>query len=426
MVAPNAHVPRPRPFAEPSTIIRPSTPEQIDEQRIEQEFGPAPDGSTLSPVPARSSKLPALTKLLPALTPRRGHPGRKRLLIIGAASIIVLAGASAGVYYFLERYIPAVPSLPAIHARKPAPPKPKTVASTLTGLQVDPSVNDRPVTAVMIENSLDARPQSGLDQAGVVFEALAEGGVTRFMALFQDTQPDYIGPVRSARPYYVQWALGFDAAYAHVGGSPDALSDITAWHVKDMNQFYNAGAYQRISSRYAPHNVYTSIAQLSQVENAKGFGKSNYTGFARKDEAPSKAPNVTSIDLTFSGFYYDSHFDYDAAANSYKRSESGQPHLELHKDGTKMQIEPKVVVAMIVPEHNGKLDSSGAYYADYAAVGSGQIIVFQDGIAQTGTWSKAGDNAPLVFTDSQGQPFKLNAGQTWISAVTAASKVTYK
>ncbi|MCP5939883.1 DUF3048 domain-containing protein, partial [Klebsiella pneumoniae] len=86
-------------------------------------------------------------------------------------------------------------------------PKPTTVANTLTGLQVAPDVNQRPVTGVMIENSTDARPQSGLDQAGVVFEAIAEGGITRFLALFQDTQPDYVGPVRSSRPYYVQWAL---------------------------------------------------------------------------------------------------------------------------------------------------------------------------------------------------------------------------
>src|SRR5581483_6348891 len=130
------------------------------------------------------------------------------------------------------------PELPPVSASSMHAQQPTTVASTLTGLPVDPSVNKRQVTAVMIENSLDARPQSGLDQAGIVFEALAEGGVTRFMALFQDTQPDYIGPVRSARPYYIQWLLGYDAAYAHVGGSPDALNDITAWHVKDLNQFY--------------------------------------------------------------------------------------------------------------------------------------------------------------------------------------------
>jgi len=350
---------------------------------------------------------------------------KKRLIILGIIAAVVVLGGSGGCFALLRTYHPRVtPAVLPNH--KYTPPQPTTVASTLTGLPVDPSVNKRQVTAVMIENSLDARPQSGLDQAGIVFEALAEGGVTRFMALFQDTQPDYIGPVRSARPYYIQWLLGYDAAYAHVGGSPDALNDITAWHVKDLNQFYNSSAYERISSRYAPHNVYTSIAQLNQIENNKGFSSSSYMGFTHKKEAPSKTPNATSISLTFSGFYYDAQFAYNAATNSYDRSEAGAKHMELHKDGSKVQISPKVVVAMAVPLQRGALDSSGAYYSDYNPIGSGQIQVFQDGTVQTGTWSKAGNTSPLVFADASGKPLALNPGQTWISAISSISNVSYK
>src|SRR6185312_17083698 len=133
--------------------------------------------------------------------------------------------------------------------------------------------------------------------------------------------------------------------------SPDALNDITHWGVKDLNQFYNASAYERISSRYAPHNVYTSIAQLNTLESSKGFTTSHYTGFVRKaKEQPSKTPTATSIDIALSGAYYNSHYDYNAAANTYKRSESGAAHTELNSDGTSVQIAPKVVVAMIVPE----------------------------------------------------------------------------
>lgn len=361
--------------------------------------------------------------LLPAFT--RTRPGKKGLVIIIAAGVLVVGGAGAASYVLLHRAVP-VPKPPAIVHKKAAPPQPTTVASTLTGLQVDPSVNARPVTAVMIENSIDARPQSGLDQAGIVFEALAEGGVTRFMALFQDTQPDYIGPVRSARPYYIQWALGFDAAYAHVGGSPDGLQDIRTWGVKDLDQFANSGAYERIGTRYAPHNVYTSIAQLNQVETSKGYTTSHYTGFPRKAEAPSKTPDATSIDMTFSSVYYNTHYDYDVATNTYKRSEDGAPHMELHKDGTQVQIAPKVVVAMVVPEQNGMLDSSGAYYSDYAAIGTGQALVFQDGTVQTGTWAKAGNTGQVTFTDAQGHPLPFNPGQTWISALPLAQDVTYK
>jgi len=313
-------------------------------------------------------------------------------------------------------------------SHRPAKPAPKitTVASTLTGLQVDPSVNKRPVTAVMIENSLDARPQSGLDQAGVVFEALAEGGVTRFMAVFQDTQPDYLGPVRSARPYYVQWAFGFDAGYAHVGGSPQGLSDIKSWGVRDLDQFANSGAYHRVSSRDAPHNVYTSIAELNQLEQNKGYTSSNYTGFDRKKDAPSKTPNATSIDMKFSGQYYNAHFEYDAATNSYKRFENGAAHTVVDKSGAQKQITPKVVIGMVVPMTQGALDASGAYYSDYNPIGSGGAYVFQDGIMTKGSWSKAANNGSLSFVDANGQPLKLNPGQTWISAVTADASVSYK
>jgi len=146
---------------------------------------------------------------------------RSLLYAFGIASVTPLLSAQTG-------------------TRKAVVAKPTTEASKLTGVQVDPAVNQRPTTAVMIENSTAARPQSGLDQAGVVFEAIAEGGITRFEAIYQDSQPAYLGPVRSVRPYYIQWALGFDAAIAHVGGSPEALSDIKTWNAKDLDQFAQA------------------------------------------------------------------------------------------------------------------------------------------------------------------------------------------
>jgi hypothetical protein len=306
------------------------------------------------------------------------------------------------------------------------PAKPKTVASRLTGLQVTPEQSQLPVTGVMIENSIDARPQSGLDQAGVVYEAIAEGGVTRFLALFEDNQPDYIGPIRSARPYYIRWLLPFDASYAHVGGSPDALSDIQSLGVKDLNQFYNGGYYQRISSRDAPHNVYTSVGQLISLEKTKGYSTSNFTGFPRKTEAPSKTPNATSIDFTISGPTYSAHYDYNAATNSYNRSEAGAAHMVVDKAGAQTLLSPKVVIALVMPQSNGALDASGAYYTVYDTIGSGQLYIFQDGIVTTGTWNKADDKSQFNFTDSAGKPIALNPGQTWLSVVGLAGDVNYK
>jgi hypothetical protein len=368
-------------------------------------------------------------------------PSKQEWLIIGAV-VLVLGAGGAAIWSMTHRDVKPV----ANHIVKKAAVKvkaPTTVPSKLSGLPVDPSVNQRPVTGVMIENSLDARPQSGLDQASIVFEAIAEGGVTRFFAVFQDTQPDYIGPVRSARPYYVQWCLSFDCSYAHVGGSPDGLADIKSWGVKDLDQFANGGAYQRISARYAPHNVYTSIGDLNNLETSKGYTTSNYTGFSRKTDKAYKAPvaavagkpapkdqeartTASSIDFKLSGYYYDPHFDYDAASNSYKRSEAGQPHMEQHKDSSQAQITPKVVIGMVVPLTQGALDSSGAYYSNYQAVGSGDAFIFQDGTVVKAHWSKPDVKSPLSFTDDAGKPFALNAGQTWITAITDPSKASYK
>ena len=395
----------------------------VDEAKIEEEFGP-PVNPDIDET-AKPTKIERVKKLLPKTVVKRADGSKRATLVLLIIAIVVLLAAGAASFVILERQPGALSGIFFIHQKPYIPP---TVPSTLTGLQVKPDVNNRPVTAVMIENAPDARPQSGLDQAGVVFEALAEGGVTRFMALYQDTQPDYLGPVRSARPYYIEWLLGFDAAYAHVGGSADALSDISTWHVKDMNQFYNSGYYQRIGSRSAPHNVYTSIAQLNQLEAAKGFSTSSYTGFARKKkETPAAKPTVTNISIHMSGYYYDPTFVYSAATNTYERYQMGAPHTELSKSGQTTNITPKVVIAMIIPEHTGALDATGAYYADYTTIGSGQALVFQDGGEVTGAWAKSSRTSQITFTDPAGAAIKLDPGQTWIVAVpNNVSNVTYK
>ncbi|HSX35429.1 MAG TPA: DUF3048 domain-containing protein [Patescibacteria group bacterium] len=347
---------------------------------------------------------------------------KKQWIIIGVIAAVLLGGGGYAAYALLHH--PAKPA-PVVHVQKKKAvvvPKPTTVASTLTGLQVDPSVNQLPVTGLMIENSTLARPQSGLDKAGVVFEAVAEGGITRFLTLWQDTNAPYVGPVRSVRPYYIQWALGFDAAIGHVGGSPEALADMKSWNVKDLDQFYNGGSYQRIPSRAAPHNVYTSLDQLNALEAAKGFGVPHYTGFERKIDAPSKTPNPTSVDLTISSSDFNVHYDYDATTNAYKRSEGGVPHMEIDQAGAQTQITPKVVIALVMTQGIEADD----LHTSYGTIGSGHMYVFQDGIVTEGTWTKTGNTAQFTFADASGQTIKLNAGQTWITAVSSTGNVAFK
>lgn len=339
----------------------------------------------------------------------------KQKILLTIVAVVVVAGAIIGGYFlFFDKQPPVVAPIKKTEPKKEAP-KPTTVASNLTGLQVDPSFNERPVTAVMIENSQDARPQSGLNQAGVVFEAVAEGGITRFVTLFQDTEPDYVGPVRSVRPYYLTWLLGFDAAVAHAGGSAEALSLINQWHVKDLN--HHNSYFWRVNNRAAPHNLYTSIAKLREYEASKGFGKAVYTPLPRKEkEAPVATPTARVIDFNISTANFKVHYDYDAATNSYKRSVGGAVHTD-EKSAT--QLAPKVVVALIVPQ--GK----NGIYTTYQTVGSGQVYIFQDGVASIGTWKKDSNSANFTFADNNGAPLKLNPGQTWFTVLGGTGMVSY-
>ena len=342
-------------------------------------------------------------------------PGTKEYLMMGVLLIVIATGISL----LISSQSKSQANINQISIKKVAP-KPKTTASTLSGLQVDPEVNKRPVTGVMIENSREARPQAALSQASVVFEAIAEGGITRFLALFQDTAPENIGPVRSARPYYVQWAIGFDAGYAHVGGSPEALANIKTWGAKDLDQFANGGSYRRIAERAAPHNVYTSISALNQLEASKGYGTSTYTGFARTKGKPaaSKTPAAKTIDIRISGPLYNVHYDFNPTTNSYNRSEGGAPHIDAN---TNAQISPSVVVAIVLPY---SIAGEG-YHSQYQTLGTGQAYIFQNGNVVSGTWTKVDNKSQVTFKDAAGKIIALNPGQTWVTAVGDSGAVTY-
>ncbi len=337
---------------------------------------------------------------------------KKRKIITIVAAVLFVAGTAGGAFaLFHSSPPPPKPVAKVAPLPPPPPPKPTTLASPLTGVQVAPDLAARPVTGIMIENSPDARPQSGIQDAGVVFEAIAEGGITRFLTLYQDSQPQYIGPVRSVRPYYLDWVAPFDAGIAHVGGSPEALAQVRGG-MKDLDQFFNAGSYQRVSSRYAPHNVYTSFAWMDALNKSKGYNSSKFTSWPRKTDEPLKVPTAKSIDINIDGALYNSHYDYDTASNSYLRSEGGKPHVAVVSadDRTGIQLHPKVILTLVMPY--SVIDSAG--HSGYATNGSGAVTIFQDGGSTQGTWSKASRGAQFEFKDAAGAPIKLNTGQTWL------------
>jgi hypothetical protein len=348
----------------------------------------------------------------------------KRTKIELVALSVLMIGAISLLYFLFFHHKKTPPPQQIIKqpvAKVEAAPKKTTVTSPLSGLEVAPELAARPVTGIMIENSLDARPQSGLQDAGVVYEAIAEGGITRFLALFQDTSPQYVGPVRSLRPYYLDFAAPYQASIAHVGGSPDALTQVRSGAYRDIDQFFNSGSYGRISSRYAPHNVYTSFAKLDALNQKKGYTKSEYTPWKRKDDKVAAAPTASHIDVKISSPLYYSHYDYDKNSNTYMRSEGGKPHLQVTSadDRSGTQIHPKVVITLVMSYN--VIDRAG--HSGYGTTGSGQIYVFQDGTVVKGTWSKADRNSMFDFKDAAGQPLALNGGQTWLVAVKSPSEV---
>lgn len=283
--------------------------------------------------------------------------------------------------------------------------------SPLTGAETSENNTKRPITAIMIENSPEARPQSGLKDAGVVYEAVAEAGITRFVALYQESRPGLIGPVRSVRPYYVEWASAYDPAVAHIGGSQRALSMIRSGNYGvDMDEFFNTSTYWRADDRDAPHDVYTTFDKLDALRESKGKTRSSFSTFERVNGAPSSDPNATSIDIDVSSGVFHITYDYDASSNSYVRKQGGESHID--REGG--EIKPSVVIAIKVPMSIGMEDG---YREQITTTGSGQAYVFQNGTVTEGTWHRDGEKAPLQITAADNSNITLVRGQTWITAL---------
>lgn len=329
-------------------------------------------------------------------------------VVIGAGAMAVLA-ASATTYLLLSWPLAPIAQI-TTGTLKPKPPAPRYY-SPLNGIEI-PATSDatKPVTAIMIENSPDARPQSGLKQAEVVYEAIAEGGITRFLTLFQQHSPELVGPVRSLRMYYLDWAAPYHAGIAHIGGSAAALTEVRNGNYYDLDQFFNAGSYWRATDRYAPHNVYTSFDRLDALNHAKGNTTAAFTSFARVDGKPAETPTATSVAINFSGPLYNTSYSYDKQSNTYMRSIAGSASTDREAG----QITPSVVVAMHVDMTRVMEDG---YRESITTVGSGRAEVFQNGTVTQATWRKSSRGEPLQLLDAGGTALPLVRGQTWIAAV---------
>ncbi len=291
------------------------------------------------------------------------------------------------------------------------------VPRKLDGLPVPKGQENLWPVAVMIDNHPDARPQSGLQSAAVVYETIAEGGIPRFMAIFARRDMAEIGPIRSTRPYFVKEAAEINAAMVHAGGSPDGLNLLKKLR---MQSFWAIkGAFAKYFYRAhggGVHGLYTSdvklVAALKQARTDKL--KALYRSWKFVDQAQTKLrPNGqhgATINLG-AGRSYDVEYRYDKKSDSYLRFTGHRPQIDRL---TKKQIAVKNIIIMNTAKEK-VLDKKGRL--DIKVTGRDAGYLLKDGKVTPIIWTKTSDRARTIFTTHQGKEIELNRGNTWITIV---------
>ncbi len=286
-----------------------------------------------------------------------------------------------------------------------------TVPRLLDGVLVPTQDANHFVYGVMIDNNKEARPTASLAEASVVYEAMAEGGVPRLLALFPASASlDKIGPVRSARPYFIDWAGEWGAALIHSGGSPEALSRLrTDSSVRNLDEIGPNGKYFfRDLTRATPHNLYTSSNLLGQAARDLAWpSQGAFQSWQFKDPAPlaERAEITPPLQLRFYERVYTVEWRYDRLTNRYGRFQ-GATSVE---DETRHVIGADVIIVQFLPVH--VLDAIGRL--QMKTTGQGEAKIFQDGKMIPALWQKA-SGGRTVFTDESGRELKFNRGKIWV------------
>ncbi len=313
-------------------------------------------------------------------------------------------------------------SAPVLQKSKPFNEQ-ATLLESLNGTQAESVLAEKRPIAVMVENHPDARPQSGLADADIVYEAPTESGITRFMAVFQTKDAKNIGPVRSARMYFVELANELGAVYAHVGGNSDALADIRTGlfkNISDADQFFNDVFFQRVKFRKMPHNVYTSVEKLEKLISKHQFkNQATYESWQFKDDSAVATSTAQSINIDFSQKEYSVNWQYNKTDNSYKRFLDGRLHKDL--DSGK-QIIVKNIITQFVKTAPSKTDTLFSINIDLDS--GGKSVAFLDGKAVEGTWKK--QNGRTRYYDQANQEISFNRGPTWVELVPVEKSVVWK
>lgn len=293
------------------------------------------------------------------------------------------------------------------------------------------SGDQRPV-AVMIDNNVNAWPQYSLNKAYAVYEILVEAGETRLMALFKNADVDAIGPIRSSRHYFLDYALENDAIYAHLGWSPQAQSDISSMGVNNINgQVYDTGRartetskYWRDTSRYAPHNAFASLTGLYEIAKEKGYrttsDKESVLNYVTDEVNLENGEDAQTVTIPFSNGNV-VKFEYNSELGKYVRYSKGTRQ----KDGsTGEDVVTKNIIITFVqnytlndPENKGR---QGLY-----DVGTRDGYYITNGKAIKIKCKKDSRTAQTVYTDLDGNEIKVNDGNTFFEICPLNANVTF-
>lgn len=289
----------------------------------------------------------------------------------------------------------------------PESPTIPQIKNPLNGLYMNKEYENQRPLAVMIENESKARPQSGLDKADVVYEILTEGGITRFLALYLGNQCTEIGPVRSSRPYFLDFAMEYDGIYVHYGASTQAYTDLKKLKLDAIDGIYDTVTFWRDKSRREPHNAYTESSRILTTSEKRGYIKTpdfEPWQFSDKEATPLGDP-LNKMKLTYFNNYSVS-YTYDDERKAYKRYINGKPHTD------RTTQESIYVTNIIVQFLNTKvIDDEGKLKID--TTGSGKAYYISHGYVQEIQWKKESRSGRTYYT-VDGKDLYFNPGNIWI------------
>ncbi len=334
------------------------------------------------------------------------------------------------------------------------PNAPKTEECPLNGAKYSKDQKNwwekhRPL-GIMVENHLDSRPQSGINAADVTYEAVAEGGITRFLNVYHCNDAGIVGPIRSARTYFLDFISEYSEypLYAHVGGAntpgpADALGQINEYGwggYNDLNQFsIGFPTYRRDQSRLGrevatEHTMYSSTSKLWDIGKSRDLEHEDKEGVAwdtdfvkylfKEDQTLSKRPASQTIHIDYwEGASYAVDWIYDQKSNQYLRKNGGVAHVDRN---TNKQLSARNIVVLYMTEGRANDGYEGNAHLLYGTEGTGKALVFQDGKQIKGTWSKSGRTGRTEISDDKGNEIKFNRGKIWFQVQATDGIVTVK